>query len=147
MNRYRISDEKTRVIFTSSAFSYFRDDLDGSEQKPVLKKLADVAENPTSPESLVYEEIGDLDIFAVGNQIRLYTKVVENIPRQNTRYHLIYVFHIDEEHDYDDADLITYSRSARRAVERATSLEGIEDVEEYLDEMDALSPEDLRDLL
>ena len=146
MSKIPLTDEDSRVIFAGEAASNL-DSLEGSEQEQVLTRLCAILESDAKPSSLVYERIGLLDIFAVGSQIRLYTKVVDEIPRGDAEYHLIYVFYIDDDHEYNQTDLATYSPAAEAKLEEATSLETVRDVDAYLDKMDALDADDLRDLL
>ena len=146
MSRVPLSDEKTRIILSNESGSNL-DSLDGAKQRDVLKKLLDIAESDASPDSFVYEKIQNLDIIKYGSQGRLYTKVVTNIPRGNTEYHIVYVFFIDDKHGYDRSDLVTYGSEAQGRVDEITSLEDVDDVESYLDEYDALGPDDFRDLL
>lgn len=93
------------------------------------------------------ERIANLDILVVGDQGRLYTKVVDEIPRGNTEYHVIYLFFIDPNHDYPHTALATYSRNAEEKTEEVTALETVPAVEQYLTDHDALDKDDLRDLL
>ena len=146
MSEIPLTDEDSRVIFAGEAASNL-DSLEGSEQEQVLTRLCAILESDAKPSSLVYERIRLLDIFAVGSQIRLYTKVVDEIPRDDAEYHLIYLFYIDDDHEYNQTDLATYSPAAEAKLEEATSLETVRDVDAYLDKMDALDADDLRDLL
>lgn len=146
MSRVPLSDEESRVIFAGEAASNFGA-LEGSEQKQVINRLVTILESDTKPSSLIYERIGNLDIFTVGSQIRLYTKVVDEIPRGNAEYHVVYLFYIDDDHDYDNKTLATYSPEAKTKVKRITALQTVPDVEQYLDENDALDTAALRDLL
>ena len=106
-----------------------------------------ILENDAVPSSLVHEQIGNLDIYTAGDQIRFYTKVVDQIPRGNAEYHVIYLFYIDDDHDYEQRTLATYSSAAEAKAEQATSLATVPDVEAYFEERDALDADDLRDLL
>ena len=146
MSRVPLSDEESRVIFAGEAASNFGA-LEGSEQKQVINRLVTILESDTKPSSLIYERIGNLDIFTVGSQIRLYTKVVDEIPRGNAEYHVVYLFYIDDDHDYDNKTLATYSPEAKTKVKRITAIQTVPDVEQYLDENDALDAAALRDLL
>lgn len=146
MSRVPLSDEESRVIFAGEAASNFGA-LEGSEQKQVINRLVTILESDTKPSSLIYERIGNLDIFTVGSQIRLYTKVVDEIPRGNAEYHVIYLFYIDDDHDYDNKTLATYSPEAKTKVKRITAIQTVPDVEQYLYENDALDAAALRDLL
>ena len=146
MSRIPLSNEETRVIFAGEAASNFGA-LEGSEQQQVINRLVSILENDAVPSSLVHEQIGNLDIYTAGDQIRLYTKVVDQIPRGNAEYHVIYLFYIDDDHDYEQRTLATYSSAAEARAEQATSLATVPDVEAYFEERDALDADDLRDLL
>ena len=146
MSPIPLSDEDTRVIFSNEAKDRL-DRLEGSQQKQLLRRLLSIVEAETPPSAHLHEQIQNLDIIAAGDSIRLYTKVVENIPRGNTRYHIISVFYIDEGHNYPHQKLATYNPAAQDRVDRVTSLDDVDDVEAYLERMDALNGDDLRDLL
>jgi len=146
VSRIPLGDEKTRVIFAGEAASNFRA-LEGSEQQQVLKRLVSILENEVVPSSLVHEQIGNLDIYTVGSQIRLYTKVVDQIPHGNAEYHVIYLFYIDDDHEYEHRTLATYSPEAKQKAEQVTALDTVPDVETYLQEQDAVDTEQLRELL
>lgn len=75
-----LTDEETRVIFAGEAASNLGS-LEGSEQRQAINRLVSILENEANPSSLVHEQIGNLDIFTAGDQIRLYAKVVDEIPR------------------------------------------------------------------
>lgn len=141
-----LTDEKSRVIFAGETVSNL-DSLDANEQRNVLNRLLTVIDNVAPPSSFVRERIANLDIIHEGNQCRLYTKVVENIPRGNTKYHIVYVFYIDVTHDYPHSAIATYNMAAQSRMEEATALETVNDVEQYLDDHAALSPDDLREML
>lgn len=145
MSRVPLTDEETRVIFAGEAAENFGS-LEGSEQRDVLNRLINILESDVIPSSLIYERIGNLDIYTVGEQIRLYSKVVDEIPQGNSEYHVIFLFYIDDDHDYKNKTLATYSPRAEAKAERVTSLRTISDVEEYLEKQNALDADDLRDM-
>ena len=138
MNRVSLSDEDTRVIFGGEAFREFAD-LDAGEQMEVINRLVNIVASEAPPSSFVHERIANLDIIAVGDQGRLYTKVVDEIPRGGTEYHVIFLFFIDLYHDYPHQALAEYSQAAEERAEAVTSLETVPSVEEYLEEQDALN--------
>ncbi|MFC5135985.1 MULTISPECIES: hypothetical protein [Haloferacaceae] len=146
MSYVPLSDDETRVIFTSEASSNLAG-LEGSEQQAILKKILSILQSESPPSSFVREEIQNLDIIAIGSQIRLYSKVVERIPRGNAEFDILYIFYIDDDHDYEQRALATYSHEAQTKMERLTSLETVFDVQEYFEEMNALDEDDIRDLL
>ena len=142
----RLSDEETRVIFGDEALSGLGD-LEASQQRQILRRLLDIMEKSAPPSAYVYEQIQNLDIYTAGGKMRIYAKAVDNIPRENTMYHVIYVFYIDEGHDYDRSDLAEFNPQAEIKLERITSLETVPDVERYFEEHDAQDSDDIRDML
>ena len=146
MSRVPLSDEETRIVFAGEAAAGFAA-LDASQQEEVITRLLNIVMSEAPPSSFVHERIANLDIITVGDQGRLYTKVVDEIPRGNTEYHVIFLFFIDPSHDYPHKALAEYSPEAEEKAETAASLETVDDVEEYLEELDALDEDDLRELL
>lgn len=146
MNYVPLSDEETRVIFAEEAAVNFAG-LDASEQEALITRLLNIVSSEAPPSSFIYERIGNLDILTVGDQGRLYTRVVDEIPRGNTEYHVIFLFFIDPNHDYPHKALAEYSPSAAATATEVTALEEVSDVEQYFEDHDALDGDDLRDLL
>lgn len=60
---------------------------------------------------------------------------------------MIYLFHIDDDHDYENTTLATYSPEAKQKAENVTSIETVSDLEAYLEDQNAMDADDLRDLL
>lgn len=139
-----LSDEETRIIFGEEAGEGL-DALDAPQQEQVLRKLLDVMEGAAPPSKYVYEQIGNLDIYRKGDMIRIYAKAVDNIPRGNTMYHVVYVFYIDEAHDYHRKHLAKFSPRAQQKLERITNLETVEDVEAYFERKNALDADLIRE--
>lgn len=146
MSRVPLSDEETRVIFAGEAAEGFAE-LDASEQEEVIRRLLNIVTSDVPPSSFVYERIANLDIVTVGDQGRLYTKIVDEIPRGNTEYHVVFLFFIDASHDYPHQALAEYSQRAEAKAKEVTALETVPDVDGYLAEYDALDEDDLRELL
>ncbi|WP_135852125.1 hypothetical protein [Halorussus salinus] len=78
---------------------------------------------------------------------RIYSKTVENIPKENTSYHVIYVLYVDSDHEYAQSDLAEYNAAAQEKLDIATKLGDLNDVERYLDRRNSLDESDLLDLL
>lgn len=141
-----LSDEETRVIFTEEAASNLAE-LDGSDRETVLERLIDIVTSDAPPSAFVHEQIGTLDILTVGSQGRLYAKIVDELPRGNTEYHVVFLLYLDMTHEYPQSKLAEYSAEADRRLSWATALETVEDVERFLCDRDALDEADLRALL
>lgn len=146
MSYVSLSDEETRVIFAGEAAAGFAA-LDASKQEEVITRLLNIVTSEMPPSSFIYERIVNLDIITVGDQGRLYTKVVDEIPRGDTEYHVIFLFFIDPYHDYPHKALAEYNLGAEVKAEEVTALEKVPDVEQYFADHDALTEDDLRDLL
>jgi hypothetical protein len=145
VSRIPLTDEETRVIFAGEAAANFGAP-GGSEQRQLISRLVDILESDAVPSALVHEQIGNLDIYTAGDQMRLYCKVVHQIPRGNAEYHAIYLFYIDDDHNYPREKLATYSPQAAEKAETVTVLSTVDDVEDYLEDHDALDVDDLREL-
>lgn len=146
MSRVPLSDDETRVVFSEEATANLSS-LDADQQEQILRRLLNIAESQSPPSTFVREQIANLDIIAAGDQCRLYATTADSIPRGNAEYHAIFVFYIDESHDYDQADLREYSELSQRWVEQIRGLETVTNIEAMFEREDALSPDDLRDLL
>jgi len=146
VSRVPLSDEETKFIFSEAALAGLAD-LDAGGQREVLNRLRNIVTSESLPSAFVRERIANLDIIAVGDQCRLYTRVVEEIPEGNTEYHVIFLFYIDATHDYPHNKLAEYSRSAERFVDSITNFDYVTGVEEFLEYNDALGEEELLQLL
>jgi hypothetical protein len=141
-----LSDEETVLIFAGEALSNY-EGLDAGAQRTVIECLQQVMGAETPPTAQRYERIANLDIIRCGDQPRLYTKMVENIPEENVTYHVIFLFYIDYFHDYPHKAKAEYSRKAKQQAENLRSIAYLEDVEEYLEQNDAMTKADLDELL
>lgn len=138
-------DEETYVIFDTGLPNHL-ENLGANEQRDVLEKLRDIASSAAPPDSFVYEQIKNIDVLKFSEEGRIYSKVVANIPEGNTQYHVVYVLYVDEDHDYDQSDLVEYNVQAQTILDALTNLAELSDVERYLDEHDALDKSDLEEL-
>jgi hypothetical protein len=143
---FSLSTEETRVVISNAALESFTK-ADKTKQLDLISELADVASSTVPPDKLAYETIGNITIYRAGGKPRWYTAVVTNIPRGNTHYHIIHALYTDPNHEYDETDLVEVDGKAEREIARIQSLATVEDVESYLQEHDALTAEDLDDLL
>jgi hypothetical protein len=146
VSRVPLSDEERRVVLAGQAGEDLRE-LDAGQQEQVLRRLLDVVEADAKPSAFVREQIGDLDIIAAGDTPRLYAKIVEDVPRGNATYHVVFVLYIDYTHDYPQTALHTYSDEAAALLDETTDLEEVEDLEAFLDDLGALDADALRRLL
>jgi hypothetical protein len=141
-----LSDDETRVILSEESVSNLGS-LGADRQEQILRKLIDIADHEAPPSELRYEQISSLDIYAVGSDCRLYAKAVDSLPPDGADYHLLFVFYIDETHEYDNTLLHEYNERAKRRVDELSNLTTVEEVETLFDRVNALSADDLCDLL
>jgi len=146
VSRVPLSDEETKVIVTDPALKVFQQ-LGRGEQREIINRLLNIVESSALPSSFVREQIANLDIIAVGDQCRLYTRLVEQIPEGNVEYHVIFLFYIDTSHDYPRDKLGKYSQSAEQFSDQLTDFNRVNKVEEYLEHHGALSANELEHLL
>lgn len=138
--------EETHVIFEGEIPDHLTS-LSASEQRDLLTRLRNIANEDAPPDGYIYERIGNLDIFKFTKEGRIYSKVVTFIPEKNTNYHIIFILYVDEDHEYDDGELGGFSQQAQQKLEKITDLESVEDVEAYLETNNSLTTDDLDDLL
>jgi hypothetical protein len=141
-----LSDDETRLVLSEESVSNLGS-LGSDRQRQVLKKLIDVADHEAPPSELRYEQIADLDIYAVGSDCRLYAKAVDSLPPDDADYQLLFVFYIDESHEYDNATLHEYNERAKQRVDEVSTLTTVDEVETLFERVNALTVDDLRDLL
>jgi len=146
VSRVPLSDEERLVVLAGQAGEDLRE-LDAGQQEQVLQRLLDIIKAEAKPSAYVREKIADLDIIAAGDTPRLYTKVVEDVPRGNATYHVVFVLYIDYTHDYPGPALKEYSEEAASLLEKTTELEVVNELEAYLDSLDALDADALQQLL
>jgi hypothetical protein len=146
VNWVTLSDEERLVILTEEARRGLAQ-LDAHHQEIVVKCLLNIVTADVVPSELVYEQILNLDILRPEDQCRLYSRVVENLPRSNTMYHLVFVLYIDAFHEYRDQDLAEYSSEAERKANEVVEISTVGDLETYLEEHNALNEDDIRELL
>jgi len=146
VSRVPLSGEETKVIFSEAALESLQR-LNADDRTAVLRRLLNIVESEALPGSFVREQIANLDIIAVGDQGRLYTKIVEEIPEGDVEYHIIFLFYIDINHNYPRKALAKYSQAAEARAEAVSALDLVEGVENYLSQKDALGESDLRRLL
>lgn len=121
--------------------------LGANEQRGMLEKLHDIASSDAPPDAFRYKRIRNIDVIKFSKNGRIYSKIVTGIPQGDTRYHVVYVLYVDEDHDYDPSDLTEYSVEAQNKLDVITDLTELVDVERYLDERDSLDQNDLAELL
>lgn len=141
-----LSDDETRVVLSKESVSRLRS-LGRDRQQQVLGKLIEVADHEVPPSELRYERIANLDIYAAGSDCRIYAKAIDSLPPDDADESLLFVFYVDESHEYDNTDLHEYNERAQVRVTEAAALSTVEEAEELFDRLDALTVDDLRDLL
>lgn len=141
-----LSDDETRVVLSEESVDNLRE-LGADRQKQVLRKLIDIADHEVPPSELRYERISNLDIYAAGSDCRFYAKAVDSLPPDDADYHLLFVFYVDQNHEYDNRDLYEYSERAEKRVDEGSRLTTVDEVETLFERVNALTVDDLRSLL
>lgn len=137
-----LDDDETVVIFTDRSIETIRG-LDGTQQETILSRLLTVVQSEAGPSHFIYEQVSgceELEVIRAGDTLRIFCKVVEDIPR----YNIIYVFEVDP-HDYREADLRRFDRAACDKVEEIQARTTPEAIEEYVQDR-ALTENELEEL-
>lgn len=141
MSRVPLSGDDTAVIF-SDAFSGALDGLGHSDVCRVWSRLVTVVENPAPPSHFVYERVTGaetLEVIRVGDDLRIYTKIIEDVPG----YNILNVFFVHQ-HDYGGWQL--YDEAAQQRVMELRALETPAEVVDFIEERSGLSEEDIREI-
>lgn len=148
MSVVEIRDEENLAVL-SDEFVESMQSLDrGTEQKHVLKEIRKLI-GSNAPSRFVYEVPKGCDVLEVlrgTDQLRVYCKLVEGVPRQNRTYNLLFLFYVDK-HEYRKRKLDDMDEAARRQVERIEELRSLDSVETYLEQRQALDEDDLTRLV
>ena len=141
MSRVPLSSDETAGVFADS-FASSLDDLGLNDTCRVWNRLETVFSSPTPPSHFIYEPVSgaeELEVIRVGGDIRIYAKIVEDIPN----YDIVNLFYVHQ-HDYTDWGL--YDHAAQQRVREIRGLCSVSEVEEFLELHNTLYLEDIRDI-
>lgn len=148
MTVVEISDEENLAVL-SDKFVESMARLDGgTEQRYVLKEIRKIIESNT-PRRFVYEVpegCDTLEILRGTDHLRIYCKLVEEIPRENKTYNLLLLFYVDR-HNYRSQKLQNMDSVARSEIERIEKFRSLDAVERYLEQQQALDEDELTRLI
>lgn len=136
-----LSDDENVVVFVRPTLSDL-EGLDGGEREQFLKRLLRTLESD-APDHYVekaFSNCDELQQFRAGRYLRGYCRLVMGV----AGYNVLFLFHVTK-HNYRQLDL--YDARACKRVSELTDLSSVGDVEEYLDAHDAMTVEDVRDVL
>lgn len=148
MTVVEISDEENLAVL-SDEFVESVGRLDtGTEQRYVLKEIRKVIESNT-PRRFVYEVpegCDTLEILRGADHLRIYCKLIEEVPRQNKTYNLLLLFYVDR-HNYRSQKLHDMDNVAQSEIERIEAFRSLDAVEQYLEQRQALDEGELTRLI
>ena len=146
MSVVELSDEENVAILAET----FTDSLaalnDRDRQLAVLKRLYALLDS-SSPQHFIYETVTgceELQVIRVGDDLRIFCRLVMGIPEGDKHYNVLFAFYVDP-HEYDRGTLQRLDAAARNQLEALGSLDELESVEQYLDEHNAFTGDDLDD--
>lgn len=145
MRSIRISSEENYVIFAEECTDSLRDLNDKSEQLRVLKRIYSLLDG-SSPQHYIYETIegcDELEVIRVGGNLRIFCRLVMGIPNGDKAYNILFAFYIDP-HTYDQRRLQRLDGAARVKLGEINELRTVDDVDDYLEAMNAFTTEDVK---
>lgn len=75
---------------------------------------------------------------------RIFCKLGMDVPEDDARYNVLFVFYVDP-HEYRPQQLATFDEAADPRLSEVTSFDDVENVEEYLSELNAFTAEAIDD--
>lgn len=136
-----LSDDENVAIFTQPAFSALSG-LEQEQREQFLKRVLELLESPT-PKHFIEKEFSNCDELQqlrAGDILRGLCRLLMGVHG----YNILFVFYVTK-HKY--RQLALYDQQACEVVERVTNIEYIEDIESYLSERDAMTAEDIEDII
>lgn len=146
MSVVELSDEENVAILAETFTDSLADLRDKTRQLAVLKRLSALL-NSSAPQHYIYETVQgceELEVSRVGDDRRIFCKLVMGIPEDDARYNVLFVFYVDP-HEYRSQQLATFDEATEQRLREVTSFDDVDDVEEYLSEMNAFTAEAIDD--
>jgi hypothetical protein len=141
-----LSDEETVAILAETFIESLADLRDKTRQVAVLKRIHALLDS-SAPQHFIYETVqgcDELQVIRVGGDRRIYCKLVLGVPAGDEHYNVLFVFYVDP-HNYDAQQLATFDAAADERLREVTSFDDVEDVQAYLDRMNAFSTEEIEE--
>jgi hypothetical protein len=141
-----LSDEETVAILAETFTERLSDIGDKTRQVAVLKRLHTLLDS-TSPQHYIYETVegcDELQVIRVGSDQRIFCRLVMGIPHGNEHYNVRFVFYVDP-HQYRPQQLSRFDAAAEQRLDEITSFDAVDAVDDYLDEKDAFTAEEIKE--
>lgn len=146
MGVVELSDEENVAILAETFTESLSDIEDKTRTIAVLKRLHELLDS-SSPQHYIYETVegcDDLQVIRVRGDQRIFCRLVMGIPHGDKHYNVLFVFYVDP-HQYRPNQLATFDEAAEQRLDEITSFDAIDAVDDYLDEMDAFTTEEIKD--
>ena len=146
MSVVELSDEENVVILAETFTESLSDIGDKTRKIAVLKRLHELLDS-SSPQHYIYETVegcDELQVIRVGGDQRIFCRLVMGIPHDDKHYNVLFAFHVDP-HQYRPDQLSAFDNAAEQRLQEVTSFDGVDAVDEYLDERNAFTAPDIKD--
>ena len=146
MSVVELSDEENVAILAETFTESLSDIGDKTRQIAVLKRLHELLDNST-PQHYIYETVegcDELQVIRVGGDQRIFCRLVMGIPHGDKHYNVLFVFYVDP-HQYRPDQLARFDEAAEQRLDEITSFDAVDDVDDYLEEMDGFRAEEIGD--
>lgn len=146
MSVVELSDEENVAILAETFAESLSDIGDKTRQVAVLKRLHELLDSST-PHHYIYETVegcDELQVIRVGGDQRIFCRLVMGIPHGDKHYNVLFVFDVDP-HQYRPDKLARFDEAAGQRLDEITSFDAVDDVDDYLAEMNAFRAEEIRD--
>lgn len=146
MSVVELSDEENVAILAETFVESVSDVGDKTRQTAVLKRLHRLLASDT-PQRYVYETVAgcdELQVIRVGDDQRIFCRLVTGVPHGDERYNVLFVFYVDP-HRYHPDRLAAFDEAAQQRLEEITSFEDVGPVDEYLESTNAFTAGEIQD--
>lgn len=146
MSVVKLSDEETVAILAEAFVESLASIEDKTRTVAVLKRLYELLDSST-PQHYIYETVegcDELQVIRVGRDQRVFCRLVMGIPHGDKHYNILFVFYVDP-HRYRSDQLATFDGAAEQRLSEVTSFDAVDDVQKYLDELNAFTAKDIKD--
>lgn len=136
-----LSDNENVAIFSQQSFSALHN-LDKDELEQFIGRVLTLLDS-TTPKRYIekkYSNCEELEQLRAGGYLRGLCRLIMDVHG----YNILFLFHVSK-HKYRQLRL--YDEQACDTVKEVTNMESIENVESYLDERNAMTAEDIKEIL
>lgn len=143
MSVVELSDEENVAILAETFTGSLTDLRDRSRQLSVLTRIHRLL-GSSAPQRYIYEFVrgcDELEVVRAGDDLGIFCSLAMGIPGGDEHYNVLLAFYVDP-HEYPTQQLTTFDAAAEQRLREVTSFDDVEDVGDYLEEMNAFSAED-----